>query len=749
MAFKDVLLKQRKSGSGVLSSLGSAAYKTTLEKIDPRNYLFTKGSFLKSLFPNVKGYSAIGDKEKISKPEPISSPVSSTDGVLIAQKLDVIGKNTMVLPIMMRDMNVMRQGIVKLVRLQGGTVRDKADKFFQSAKERESLYESQFKKTTSPTKVGETPKKEGGFGLLQALAIPLLYGIGKYFTSPEFRKSVNEMVDKLMKSLFGDDYKEKIKNVLMDVVKNVAIGLGVVATAFAAFKLAVSGITSVLLFAAKKIAGAFGLPGGTSAGGKGGKNGKGKLPGKGRLGMLASILSALGLGYLAYEYLSEDGEQPTTVPGEPGAPGTEPGAIPEVVKDVGAAVAVAGGAYAASSILKPKLDERVASRTGGKTTFDEKTGRYRKDGKFTKAEEEKLGKSLKKLQEWFIKCSKKPGFLSLMYRRVLSKFGIGIALKISAFITGLVAAPFSAGLSTLISIAMLALNVYMIYEIYDWLFGEENAADEIEKELDILEKLKSETATPIKTAADFQRLDKDTTPVPTPKEPTATPSNAPTPTSGVSLEQIGQAESGKMGYDAANKGKAGDMPNGMPGLSTKTIGEVMKLQSEKKLFAAGKYQIIPETLKGLVNKGVAKESDIFDKETQDKLAKSLYDTAIAKAGSDPIKQQYELSKVWAAINNPYTGVSYYAGIGNNKASIGTLVAQAPPSNGKVSGSTIAGTSVALSDSRMQVATAPVVINAPTTNNMQGQQNNPFTMGGGIPQTVDEEFMKILVGRTTV
>lgn len=213
----------------------------------------------------------------------------------------------------------------------------------------------------------------------------------------------------------------------------------------------------------------------------------------------------------------------------------------------------------------------------------------------------------------------------------------------------------------------------------------------------------------------------------------------PTPVSGVpSLEQIGQAESGKMGYDAANKGKAGDMPNGMPGLSSKKVGEIMKLQSEKQLFAAGRYQIIPETLKGLVDRGIVSMNDTFDKATQDKLGQALYDKRIAAAGNDPIKQQLELSKEWAAIANPYTGVSYYAGVGNNKATLAGLTA----STTGISGSTLASSSSTIEDiiRNLQIAQAPVV-------NIDNSQRNTTSSGGGASlgqaEVIDLEIAKLL------
>lgn len=207
------------------------------------------------------------------------------------------------------------------------------------------------------------------------------------------------------------------------------------------------------------------------------------------------------------------------------------------------------------------------------------------------------------------------------------------------------------------------------------------------------------------------------------------------------LGAIGKAEGGSMGYDAINRGKAGDTPGGMPGLSNMSVGEVMKLQEDKKVFAAGKYQIIPSTLKGLVDSGVVKREDKFDSATQDKLANELIQRRLAKAGDDPIKQQFELSKEFASIANPYTGVSYYAGRGNNKASIASIF------NNPSRGSLLNNGSIAMADSRMNLSTPQqVVLNAPQTTNVQ--QPSSGGMSGGLPSVVDQDFMKYLVGRAS-
>ena len=122
MAFRDILKKQRQSGKGLISSIASASNKSMLESIDPRNKIFKKGSLLNSLFPNVKGYKAEADKPSASSMATMQAPVAvfaelSSKLDRVADKLDVVGKNTMVMPLMMRDSNIMRQSLVKLVKL--------------------------------------------------------------------------------------------------------------------------------------------------------------------------------------------------------------------------------------------------------------------------------------------------------------------------------------------------------------------------------------------------------------------------------------------------------------------------------------------------------------------------------------------------------------------------------------------------------------------------------------------------------
>ena len=123
----------------------------------------------------------------------------------------------------------------------------------------------------------------------------------------------------------------------------------------------------------------------------------------------------------------------------------------------------------------------------------------------------------------------------------------------------------------------------------------------------------------------------------------------------------------------------------------------MAAQARKEFVAAGKYQIIPDTLKGLVDKKIVSKDDTFNKETQDKLATALIDEALKRAGTDTKKQQYELAKIFAAIADPNTGESYHKGVGNNKSSITTEQIQPILKN---SGANISSLSSGLADGRV-------------------------------------------------
>jgi hypothetical protein len=218
--FSDLVRTQRQSGAGVTKSLASAAGQQILEKVDIRNYLFSRKGTMTALFPGLKGYQAGGRQNS----KQISGQSSSGGGLATEQitqlsdsidklgvQISIVAKNSYSLPMMSRDMNVMRQNIVKLVKISGGTAATKADMFFMKSKDREASYENQFNRSrnTSPTTVNAAPAEKEGFfsGLLKggfAALLPLLVKAGlvaglaaaikAYVDNPEFRETINKGV---------------------------------------------------------------------------------------------------------------------------------------------------------------------------------------------------------------------------------------------------------------------------------------------------------------------------------------------------------------------------------------------------------------------------------------------------------------------------------------------------------------------------------------------------------------------------
>jgi hypothetical protein len=119
------------------------------------------------------------------------------------------------------------------------------------------------------------------------------------------------------------------------------------------------------------------------------------------------------------------------------------------------------------------------------------------------------------------------------------------------------------------------------------------------------------------------------------------------------LDLIAQGEGN---YNSINRGRAGDTPGGRPGLDRMTIAQVMELQRGG-VFAVGRYQFIPETLKIAARDAGVAPSDMFNPEGQDMLA-----TALLLGGKRPLLRDYllgkdvpletaqlELAKEWASI----------------------------------------------------------------------------------------------------
>lgn len=418
-SFADILKQEYKS-KGLVGGLASGTGKKTLELIDIRNALFG-GSGVGSIVGRKllgKGYSATADRGDKSP-----SSLSSSENALsdIRDNSIISAKNSMALPLISNQINIMQKNIAKLVKLQGGTPSQKADAFFSSAKIRESAYEASLKKK-SPTQVLSVDKKDSSGGLLTALG---LAGAALLFFGKELGRTAQ-------------------------IIGGVLVGL-----------VALKGILMAIA-AAKGIGGLIGMS----------KKGKKFGRGKGLFGLLAG-------GLLGYN-LTKDEDGLVDEFGEPMNQGMS--GLEGALLGAGAGLGVIG----AKKFIQPSLNARTQAKVGERG-FNEKAGRFTQNKSFTSAKNMPLTQTLEGLRKYYIRISATPGLRGFILKKLTSKFGIAVVLRLSTFLAGFAAAPFTAGLSTLISLASWGLTAYTLYEIYDYLFGEDNNGENMIKEYEALQ----------------------------------------------------------------------------------------------------------------------------------------------------------------------------------------------------------------------------------------------------------------------
>jgi hypothetical protein len=155
--------------------------------------------------------------------------------------------------------------------------------------------------------------------------------------------------------------------------------------------------------------------------------------------------------------------------------------------------------------------------------------------------------------------------------------------------------------------------------------------------------------------------------------------------------------SGLKGYIQGRSSKRYPLLN--KDLSEYTIGEVMAFQSKPRnsngqLWATGRYQIIPSTLKGEVTTLKIPNSQKYDKKTQDQLgiglllgrtnAKKYLTQQVDDTKANLEKASLDIARIWSSVGVPYAmqghkqqiskNQSYYAG-GGDVASVKTEVVQ--------------------------------------------------------------------------
>lgn len=143
---------------------------------------------------------------------------------------------------------------------------------------------------------------------------------------------------------------------------------------------------------------------------------------------------------------------------------------------------------------------------------------------------------------------------------------------------------------------------------------------------------------------------------------------------------------GEGDYNAVNRGYAGDTPGGIQALTgltfeNYTVGQVIAYQ-QRWLFAVGRYQFIPTTLRFAVAHSSVDNLDMFTPDIQDRLmaALVLYKRPAVGAflrGDHNLEgwALNELAKEWASIEYR-RGRGFYDHIGGNRAHISRVELQA-------------------------------------------------------------------------
>ena len=148
--FRTKFLSGLEEGTSIKQSAKAAAgasLKQIRKDYSPKGM---KEKFIQSAFGGdtildayIRGKVGVKKKTKKDKgPTPEGKEGQSLDSQGVTF-IKIIAKNSISIPGMARDMNVMRQNIQKLVKLRGGKAKGRADAFFLKEDERESLTESQ------------------------------------------------------------------------------------------------------------------------------------------------------------------------------------------------------------------------------------------------------------------------------------------------------------------------------------------------------------------------------------------------------------------------------------------------------------------------------------------------------------------------------------------------------------------------------------------------------------------------------
>jgi len=215
------------------------------------------------------------------------------------------------------------------------------------------------------------------------------------------------------------------------------------------------------------------------------------------------------------------------------------------------------------------------------------------------------------------------------------------------------------------------------------------------------------------------------------------------PSSNVAGSDLGSLISrGEGGYSSVNRGKSGGYKSGTENLEGMTVAEVMRAQKAGAFNAAGRYQVISGTLAEAVKSLGIKGDEKFDKSTQDRIFNDYLVKVKRKDAGDYISGKSDnldaaakaMAKEWASVADPMTGQSFYAGTGNNKASISADEMKTALQNARANQAS-SNSNTSASTSETHIGTIQVNTKATDAKGIAGdigsaiQQNSKVTQAG--------------------
>lgn len=184
--------------------------------------------------------------------------------------------------------------------------------------------------------------------------------------------------------------------------------------------------------------------------------------------------------------------------------------------------------------------------------------------------------------------------------------------------------------------------------------------------------------TPPRGAAPAQTPTRASAPVPAPGPAPVAPADLAGAMSRLADTAFGRLIArGEGDYNSVNRGARGGYRSGTENLEGMTLAQVMAAQRAGQFNAAGRYQIIGSTLAEAARGLKLNGSEMFDRKLQDRIFDEYLVRNKRRAIADYVEGRSDdlrgalraASREWASVADPDTGRSYYAGKGNNRASI--------------------------------------------------------------------------------